>query len=146
MVGAPLSHPLVSVTASHMWRLSKWAGRSPCVVYFLWSSVTCVPHCQAEIKGCTTQHSLCGVPPTCFWILPKDRAGPEQGLDLLGFHCLGAEGSGLFLSFSILLTPRGSFRTAVLNPLSTVTHDVLMQDTLLWAHPNCEETLPPQKC
>lgn len=79
-------------------------------------------------------------PPAQFWVLPKDRAG----LSLPRLHDLGAGGSGVSLSPSFS-PPRGSFRTAVLNPRSTVTHAVLMQDTLLWAHPNYEETLSP-KC
>lgn len=122
--------------------VAEWAGGSPDVVYFLWSSVTCIPHCQAGIRGGTAQHSLHGASLHGSGSFPRTQQGPEQSLALLRLYYLGAGSRGLFLSFPILLTPRGSFRTAVLNPLSTVTHDVLMQDTLLWTHPNYEATLP----
>lgn len=61
--------------------------------------------------------SVCGSPPprhTWFWILLK-------GLALLRLPCLGIGDGGLFFFFSILLSSRESFGTAVLNPV--VHHD-----------------------
>lgn len=119
---------------------AEWAGRSPDVVYFLWSLVTCILHHQAGIRGCTAQDSLYGGPLHVSRSFPRTEQGPEQGPALLGLCCLGAGSSGLFPPHPS--HPRGPFRTAVLNPLSAMTHNVLMKDTLLWAHPNYEETLP----
>lgn len=81
-------------------------------------------------------------PPTWLWTLPKDRAGPRAGPGSPQGTLPWGWGSSLFLSFPSLLTPREPFRTAVLNPQSTRTHSVLMQDTRPWAHPNYEETTP----
>ena len=112
----PLSQPPVAVTASRMWR-SEQADGSPDVVYFLWLSVTCIPHCQAGVGEGTAHHSLHGVPLHGSGSFSRTW----QGLALLRLHCLGAGSSGLFFFFPILLTHRESFGTAVLNPL--VHHD-----------------------
>lgn len=118
------------------------AGGSPDVVHFLWSLVTASPDARQGLGS--AQHSLHVAPLHGSGSFPRT----EQDLSLCRLHSLGAGvgvARGVVVSLSSSISaPRGSFRTAVLNPQSTMTHDVLMQDTLLWAHPNYEETLSPK--
>lgn len=124
-LGAPLSQLLGQRLPPICGGLSGQAG-DQMLLFSLVIGDMCL-HCQTRISGCICPAlSACPTPAPqqWFWKLPRERAGRTQGK--------GQQS----LSIPILLTPRGSFGTAVLNPQSTMTHHVLMQDTLPWAHPN----------